>query len=219
MNLELNQSNFEALQQRTAKLERRLKLVNLFWILTFGVLMTSAWTTNKYSGEVIDNLRVRLITVLDEQGRERMSIGSPVPGPMTNGKRSPRISPSTGIIINDPRGNERSGWGVFDNGRSNFCFDGEKGAEIVCLSQGGVENGGLTIKDKNNNWLMFLGRLGYEEKGVKLFLNDFKGRPRIKLQLEENENAAPKLELLNKNGDSIFTAMEPKTTPEPKTVK
>lgn len=219
MSLELNQSNFEALQQRTAKLERRLRLVNLFWILIFGVLMTSAWQINKYSGEIIDNLRVRQITVLDEQGRERMSIGSPVPGPMTNGKRSPRISPSTGIIINDATGNERSGWGVFDNGRSNLCFDGTSGAEVVCLSQGGEDHGGLTIKDKNSNWLMFLGRLGYEERGVKLFLNDFKGRPRIKLQLEKNENAAPKLELLNKNGDSIFKVAEPKTTPESKSVK
>jgi hypothetical protein len=219
MNIELNQSNFEALHQRTAKLELQLRLVNLFWIVIFGVLITSAWTTNKYSGEVIDNLRVRQITVLDEQGRERMSIGSPVPGPMTKGKRSPRSSPSTGIIINDAAGDERSGWGVLDNGRSNLCFDGTSGAEVVCLTQGGEDHGGLTIKDKNSNWLMFLGRLGYEERGVKLFLNDFKGRPRIKLQLEENENAAPKLELLNKNGDSIFTAAEPKTAAETKTVK
>jgi len=209
--MELNQSNFEALQQRTAKLERRLKLINLFWILIFGVLFTSAWSMNKYSGEVIDNLRVRLITVLDEKGTERMYIGSPVPGPMTNGKRVPRVSSATGIIINDLAGNERSGWAFLDNGRQNFCFDGEGEAEIVCLSQGGVEDGGLAIKDKNSNWLMLLGRLGYSEKGVKLFMNDFKGRPRVKLQLEENENAAPKFELLNKNGDSIFTATEPKT--------
>ncbi len=219
MNFELNQSNFEALQQRTAKLERRLRLTNFIWILIFGVFMTSAWSVNKYSGEVIDNLRVRLITVLDEQGRERMSIGSPVPGPMTKGKRSARSSPSTGIIINDAAGDERSGWGILDNGKSNLCFDGTGGAEVVCLSQGGEDRGGLTIKDKNSNWLMFLGRLGYEEKGVKLFMNDFKGRPRIKMHLEENENAAPKLELLNKNGDSIFTAMEPKSTPESKTAK
>jgi hypothetical protein len=131
--MELNQSNFEALQQRTAKLERRLKLINLFWILIFGVLFTSAWSMNKYSGEVIDNLRVRLITVLDEKGTERMYIGSPVPGPMTNGKRVPRVSPATGIIINDLAGNERSGWGFLDNGRQNLCFDGEGGAEIVPL--------------------------------------------------------------------------------------
>ena len=100
-----------------------------------------------------------------------------------------------------------------------LCFDNEKGAEIVCLSQGGVESSGLAIKDKIGNRLMLLGRLGYEERGVKLFLDDFKGRPRVKLQLEENENAAPKFELLNKNGDSIFTAMEPKPAPESKTVK
>ena len=63
MSIELNQANFEALQRRTAKLERRLRFVNFFWILIFGVLITSAWTTNKYSSEVIDNLRVRQITV------------------------------------------------------------------------------------------------------------------------------------------------------------
>lgn len=66
---------------------------------------------------------------------------------------------------------------------------------------------------------MLFGRLGYEEKGIKLFLSDFKGRPRVKLQLEENENAPPKLELLNKNGDSIFTALEPKPAPESKPIK
>jgi hypothetical protein len=62
-------------------------------------------------------------------------------------------------------------------------YSGESGAEVVCLTQGGKDHGGLTIKDKNSNWRMFLGRLGYEERGIKLFLNDFKGIRKIKLQL------------------------------------
>jgi hypothetical protein len=71
MNIELNQPNFEALHQRIAKLELQLRLVNLFWIVIFGILITSAWTVNKYPGEVIDNSRVRQISVLDEQCKEK----------------------------------------------------------------------------------------------------------------------------------------------------
>ena len=63
MNIELNQSNFEALHRRIAKLELQLRLVNLFWIVIFGILITSAWTVNKYSCEVIGNSRVRQITM------------------------------------------------------------------------------------------------------------------------------------------------------------
>ena len=54
------------------------------------------------------------ILILDEKGFDRVALGDPVPDPNV-GKR---IGPSTGMVINDEQGNERSGYGLLNvNGR------------------------------------------------------------------------------------------------------
>jgi hypothetical protein len=48
------------------------------------------------------------LVILDENGFDRLAIGDPVPDPNI-GKR---IGPSTGLVINDADGFERSGYGL-----------------------------------------------------------------------------------------------------------
>src|SRR5210317_2313489 len=50
------------------------------------------------------------ILILDEKGHDRLVIGDPVPD-LYFGKR---IGPSTGIIINDENGQERTGYGLLN---------------------------------------------------------------------------------------------------------
>lgn len=59
---------------------------------------------------------------LGEDGSDRMCIGF-TPDPQQNGKVLKRIAPSVGLQINDPAGNERTGYGYLENGRVNLGID------------------------------------------------------------------------------------------------
>jgi len=72
------------------------------------------------------------ILVLDENGHDRIAIGSPTPD-LYFGKR---IGPATGIQINDERGLERTGYGLLD-------VDGTKRVVLGLDSAEGTE--GLTL--------------------------------------------------------------------------
>jgi hypothetical protein len=72
------------------------------------------------------------ILILDEKGFDRIALGDPVPDPNI-GKR---IGPSTGMVINDEQGNERSGYGLLkvnDRYRVVFGMDSSQGREALSL--------------------------------------------------------------------------------------
>lgn len=55
-------------------------------------------------------LRVRGLVVVDSTGVERVVIGAPVPDPLIYGRRSQRLGTTSGILLFDADGNERSGY-------------------------------------------------------------------------------------------------------------
>jgi hypothetical protein len=86
------------------------------------------------------------ILILDEKGFDRVALGDPVPDPNI-GKR---VGPSTGMLINDEQGNERSGYGLLkvnDRYRVVLGLDSPQGKEalsLVALDGGAV---GMSIDD------------------------------------------------------------------------
>lgn len=72
------------------------------------------------AGQVSPVIRTRGLIIVDEQGRERLIMGSPVPDPPHMGKR---VSPGHGMIILDENGYERFGLGLMDNGNMGMGFD------------------------------------------------------------------------------------------------
>ena len=94
------------------------------------------------------------LLVLDEQGFDRLALGDPVPDPNI-GKR---IGTSTGVVINDEQGYERTGYGLIKVGehyRASLGLDSAKGTEglvLTLLDEGGV---GLFVADKDRR--LFLG--------------------------------------------------------------
>ena len=94
------------------------------------------------------------LLVLDDNGFDRIAIGDPVPDPNI-GKR---IGPSTGVTINDDKGDERSGYGLLstkDGNRIVFgmdAADGEEGLTLSLFDKGPV---GLWARDKDR--MLFLG--------------------------------------------------------------
>lgn len=68
--------------------------------------------------------------VLDGNGFDRLVVGDPVPDPNIGR----RIAPSTGLVVNDRKGFERTGYGVLDLGeryRVVLGLDGEQGEGVV----------------------------------------------------------------------------------------
>jgi hypothetical protein len=55
-------------------------------------------------------LSVKRLAVVDDNGTERVVIAAPLPDPMILGKRVKRDGPVSGVLILDPKGNERGGY-------------------------------------------------------------------------------------------------------------
>ncbi len=93
------------------KLDRMTKiLLALLVIGVWGLLLRSAIqmpiiqaqskSEKAQSNNAAQVLKARGLIIVDERGRERIFIGSPVPDP----KEGARRKPATGITINDPAG-------------------------------------------------------------------------------------------------------------------
>jgi hypothetical protein len=78
---------------------------------------------NQQSSSAVQVLKARGLIIVDERGRERIFIGSPVPDP----KEGARRKPATGIVINDPAGFERFGVGLFEDNGMIMGFDAPRG--------------------------------------------------------------------------------------------
>ena len=94
------------------------------------------------------------MVVLGEDGFDRLVVGDPVPDPNI-GKR---IGPSTGFVVNDEQGFERSGYGLLDvNGEKRVVLglDSDRGTEGVTLFL--FDNGlaGMAVRGEPHS--LFLG--------------------------------------------------------------
>ena len=95
------------LERRIVIPERRTTaLTAMLLIAAVGVAVVSV----RAHSAVIENLRVRQITVVDQKGVERVWIGAPVPDPLRQGVHGRRIAPVSGVIVIDAKGNERAAW-------------------------------------------------------------------------------------------------------------
>jgi hypothetical protein len=87
------------------------------------------------------------LVILDEGGFDRIAIGDPVPDPNIGR----RIGPSTGIVINDEQGFERSGYGLLDvDGRKRVVlgFDSNRGTEGLVLVLDDDGRVGIALRDE-----------------------------------------------------------------------
>ncbi|ULQ57600.1 hypothetical protein KJS94_05225 [Flavihumibacter rivuli] len=97
------------------------------------------------------------MVILDENGYDRLALGSSVPDPNT-GKR---IGKSTGLIINDEKGFERSGYGLINvdgQNRMVLGLDRSNGAEGIALAIFEDQTAGLILNDQSKD--LFVGNAG-----------------------------------------------------------
>lgn len=123
------------------------------------------------------------IVFLDENGWDKIAIGDPVPDPII-GKR---LGPSTGMVYNDEKGLERSGYGLLkvDNQlRVVLGLDhgnGTEGAALSVLPDGSV---GLYLDSKGNSIFSGIVEAGHfrspnTKKFVGIVLEDTANRKKI----------------------------------------
>lgn len=95
----------------------------------------------------VDN-QVFGMLILDEHGYDKLAVGDDVPDPFF-GKR---IGPSTGIVINDSTGTERTGYGLLemkDRYRVSLGFDRSDGYEGLILGLDDKEGAQISIQSSD----------------------------------------------------------------------
>lgn len=135
--MEGNELQFKPLERRTRRLERWLYLSVCGWLLTFGVMMVSAWkwqTPAPQTPAAPQSLRVSSLVVVDPNGVERVRIGGDLPDAVINGKRVPRGEKAAGVLIYDATGQERGGYVTFDpSGNAALTLDTRR-QQVVLLA-------------------------------------------------------------------------------------
>ena len=86
-------------------------------------------------------LHVRGLVVEDQNGRERVRLGAPLPDPVIHGVRQKRSGVISGLLISDANGDERGGYVTADkSGEAFFSLDSEDEQQVLFLAnpKGGV---------------------------------------------------------------------------------
>lgn len=113
----------DGVAERVVRLERRQRLLGIMCVgLVIVTISAVTWPSVSAQGQPAV-LRARGLIIVDDQGRERIVIGSPVPDP----KEGKRLNPSTGMVINDVNGYERFGLGLTQDNRMGMGFDAPPG--------------------------------------------------------------------------------------------
>jgi hypothetical protein len=104
-----------ALDRRISHLKKYVMALALLWAGTTGLWLMKTFPYFARAAQP-ENLTVKRLAVVDEKGIERVVISAPLPEPMINGKREKRDGPVSGMLIFDPKGNERGGYVTSDGG-------------------------------------------------------------------------------------------------------
>lgn len=144
------------------------------------------------------------VVVVGENGADRVQVGN-LGGPQMNGVTEERVSPEAGIMVNDPMGNERGGFGAFDDGRVVLGLDypDREAISLAVLPQEGAAG----------VWLNGPAPQGWERAGLVvtragqslLKLADLSGTERVVLLVDGD--AAAQLLLRDSNDHSMVDAL------------
>jgi hypothetical protein len=110
------------LSERLSKLEgrhrrlRMLLLVNAALLLAVAASLAASCAASQARQSMPGTLRVSQLEVVDSQGVVRVRIGSNLPDAIVQGKRVPRGSKVSGVMLYDETGQERGGYVTFTPG-------------------------------------------------------------------------------------------------------
>ena len=144
-----------SLQRSVLKLKKAVLLLTIGWITTLTVWFACGNSLNIHAAES-QSLSIRRLAIVDRNGVERVVISAPVPEPMINGSRGKRDSPMSGILIYDPKGNERGGYGTSDGTDLGalLTLDSEKDQVFTAYANAGSGASVWVANEKHENVVM-----------------------------------------------------------------
>ncbi len=123
------------LERKNRRLSWGFYTLMILLIITFASFVAIE-RTNAHTEITPDSvLRVRGLIVVDQNGRERIQIGAPLPDPLLQGKRYKRQGAVSGILLMDAEGTERSGYFTSDEpGTVALTLDTVQGQTAMFLA-------------------------------------------------------------------------------------
>jgi hypothetical protein len=144
-----------ALDRRISQLKNYVVVLALLWAGTTGVwlMKTSLYVARAAQPE---SLTVKRLAVVDAKGTERVVISAPLPEPIINGKREKRDSSVSGMLIYDPKGNERGGYVTSDGGdlAALLTLDSENDQVFTAYANAGSGATVWVANEKHQNVVM-----------------------------------------------------------------
>jgi hypothetical protein len=148
-------------------------------VIAFGVLLLCTKGIGVVQAQS-QKLRLRELDIVDQKGRERIVIASPLPDPIVNGKAGHRIRVvSAAVQFKAPDGTEQGGIALSDDGSFMFGIDDETGRERAHLYY-------------------------IPKRGSGVYLQGENSRETVSLLLPAG-GGAPKLEMTDGSGKSVAT--------------
>lgn len=173
-----DQSRFISLETRLLRSERWAMFGLVGWLVTASLILVFLFKGFHHPQPTSDTIRVHRLVVLDEAGRERIVIASPLPDHMVNGEIAKRRNVvSAGIQFKDPDGTERGGIAALDDGSLLFGIDDERGRERAHLYYIPKRGSGVYLQgEKDSETISLLIPQGGTEN-PKLEMTDQAGKP------------------------------------------
>lgn len=140
-----------SLETAVARLEARNRTLTMGLFALAAVGLMGAMTVDR-TPRTFDRIVAHEIVVVDQNGRERVVIGSPLPEPRLAGALSKRGDPVSGILLFDSDGNERGGYVTSDgpSGSTSLTLD-EIGRMAVSLWANDRGSSGLRMGNQDGN--------------------------------------------------------------------
>lgn len=138
------------LEHKNCRLSWGFYTLLVFLVVTFASFVVIE-RTNAHTEITPDSvLRVRGLIVVDQNGKERIQIGAPLPDPLLQGKRYKRQGAVSGILLMDAEGTERSGYFTSDEpGTVALTLDTVQGQTAMFLAND-EKGANLQLYDRDN---------------------------------------------------------------------
>jgi hypothetical protein len=151
--------------------------------------------------------------VLDEDGVDRLSVGSPTIAPQIAGKVARRIASSSGVVVNDAKGNERTGYGYLENGSVVLGLDHEDGEGVMLFINPSMGYSGFLVNGaggQGDRQRVFLGaKLGPDSTGPGTLVLNRPDASRHTFITADEAGELPLVELYDGKGDARRVTGEP----------
>ena len=139
------------LDRRISQLKKQVQLLMWLWVgtISIAIFMNASWHVHAATAQ---NLKVRRLEVVDEKGTARVIISAPLPEPVINGKRGKRDTAMSGILIYDPKGNERGGYGTSDAADLSalLTLDSENSQVFTAYANGASSGATVWVANEDN---------------------------------------------------------------------